>query len=316
MQTRLPASHVFTPTTTASRARSCATFKCPASLRWGLAALTAASTLAFGTALAQNTTLPERVVTLAPHITEMVYAAGASQNLVGTVISSDYPLEARGLPKVGDGAASINAEALISLKPSLVLAWQDTGAVAAVAPLLQDLGIPLMFIAPQQIAEIPDLIEKLGTRLGTLQQAKHTADSQRDALARLSSRYSRLPPVPVYIEIGHTPLYAVGHDPLLNDALHVCGGVNVFQDSRLLALPIGPEQVLQKRPGVILIANTNPLQEQEAKIRWSKLGLTPATGTHIYNIDPDTLFRPGPRLIEATAKICHALQQTRMMSGQ
>ncbi len=262
-------------------------------------------------AWAQSAAPPSRVVTLAPHITEMVFAAGAGHALVGTVVSSNYPPDARNLPKIGDGAASVNAEALIRLKPDLVLAWQHTGAVAALAPLLQSMGIPLALVAPDRIADIPDQIEKLGSRLGTPQHASRKADTLRTTLHALENQYANRPALRVFIEIGHTPLYAVGHDTMLNDALRICGGVNIFDNSRLAALPLGPEHVLQKHPQVILIAGTTPLQEQRAKDRWAKLGLTPAAGTHLYGINPDALFRPGPRLIEATTEICRVLEHTR-----
>lgn len=272
--------------------------------------------LAMVPARAQSAGPPTRVVTLAPHITEIVFAAGAGSTVVGTVVSSNHPPQARSLPKVGDGAASVNAEALIRLKPDLVLAWQHTGAVSALDPLLQTLGIPLSFIAPAHLDDIPDQIEKLGNRLGTPHHASQEAAALRATLSALRSQYANRPAVPVFIEIGHTPLYAVGHDTMINDALRTCGGVNIFENSRLPALPIGPEHVLQKRPQVILVAGINPLDEQQAKERWANLGLDPSAGTHLHNIDPDSLFRPGPRLIEATAQICHILEQTRTHSKE
>ena len=279
-----------------------------------MALLLASCMVALAPVVAQSAASTPRVVTLAPHITEMVFAAGAGHTMVGTVVSSNYPVAARSLPKVGDGAASVSAEALIRLKPDLVLAWQHTGAVAAVAPLLQKLGIPLTLIAPDQIADIPDQIEKLGDRLGTQEQAKLIAADQRATLQALTNQYTDRPAVSVFIEIGHTPLYAVGRDTLLNDALRICGGINIFDDSRLPALPVGPEHVLHKRPQVILTASKHPQQEQQARERWAKLGLNSGADTHVYNIDPDALFRPGPRLIEATAQICRALERTRTLN--
>lgn len=267
--------------------------------------------MAFGSAMAAS---PTRVITLAPHITELLFEAGAGHTLVGTVISSDYPEEVRALPKVGDGAASINIETLISLHPDLVLAWQPLGAVASSMPLLDSVGIPVSLIAPVRMDDIPDFIEQLGTRLGTQAVAAARASEIRATLARLRSQYANRSPVPVYIEIGSVPLYAVGRDTLLNDALSTCGGTNVFQDSKLPALPISPERVLESLPRVVLIATTNPGRLNEAQERWGRLGLGAGTGTVIRGIDPDMLFRPGPRLIEATSAICRYLEELREMS--
>jgi len=258
---------------------------------------------------------PSRVVTLAPHITELLFAAGAGHTLVGTVVSSNYPQTVKALPKVGDGAASINMEALISLQPDVVLAWQPTGTVAAATPLLESINIPITLIAPEKMDDIPDSIEQLGTLLGTQAAATLQASDMRQRLTTLRSKYGRASPVSVYIEIGPAPLYAVGRDTLLNDALSTCGGINVFQDSRLPALPISPERVLQNAPRVILIATTNLDQLHAAQTRWEGLGLGAATRTRIHGIDPDSLFRPGPRLIDATVAICRYLDEARETLG-
>ena len=270
-----------------------------------------ACALAVLPALGQTAGFPQRVVTLAPHITEMVFAAGAGHSLAGTVVSSNYPDAARALPKVGDGAASINAEALIGLKPDLVLAWHNSGAAAAVAPLLQELGIPLAFLAPTRLDDIPDQVESLGARLGVPQQARDAASAMRDELSALRGRHAGRPPVSVLIEIGSAPLFAVGKDTLLNDALHTCGGVNIFEDSSLAALPVGTERIVQESPEVILAAAATVHQERQAQRRWAAVGLAPQTGTHVYGIDPDTFFRPGPRLIHATRDVCRKLEDAR-----
>lgn len=267
-------------------------------------------------AWAEGADPPGRVVTLAPHITEMMFAAGAGESVVGTVVSSNYPAAARALPKVGDGVAGINAEMLARLAPDLVLAWHESGAVKAVAPLLERLRIDVGFLAPARLDDIPDQIERLGKRLGTTEQAGRTADALRGELRELRGRYAHLPPVSVFIEIGHSPMYAAGKDTLLNDALRTCGGVNIFQDGPLAALPIGVERILAERPDVILAAAPTPQDERRAREQWASLGLAPETGSHVYGIDPDTLFRPGPRLIEATGGLCEKLEHARKGRGQ
>ena len=285
-------------------------------LRRAARLLTVACLLAGLPAWAEGADPPSRVVTLAPHITEMVFAAGAGEHLVGTVVSSNYPAAARALPKVGDGVASINAEMLARLAPDLVLAWHDSGAVKAVAPLLESLHLNVEFLAPARLDDIPVQIEHLGKRLGTTEQAGRAAAALRGELHELRNRYAHRPPVSVFIEVGHSPMYAVGRDTLLNNALQACGGVNIFQDGPLAALPIGVERVLAERPDVILAAAATPQDERRAREQWASLGLAPETGTHVYGIDPDTLFRPGPRLIEAARGLCEKLERARKETGQ
>lgn len=279
----------------------------------GQLALVAATCLApNGPVLAQSPAPPSRVVTLAPHLTEMVFAAGAGHTLVGTVISSDFPDAARALPKVGDGVTTVSLEKLVHLAPDLVLAWQASGAAAAAAPTLQSLHTPVEYLAPNNLDEIAEQIKALGTQLGTPDQAAHTASTLQATLQALRTRYSTRPSVSVFIEISDTPLYATGNDALLNDALRTCGGTNIFADSPLAALPIGPEHILHRRPDVIIVAQAAPLREQQAAQRWAALGLDTRSGTDIYSIDPDMLFRPGPRLIEATQTLCEALEHRRL----
>jgi len=267
--------------------------------------------LGISPAWGQSVERPVRVVTLAPHITEMVYAAGAGTSLVGTVVSSDYPVAARKLPKVGDGASSVSVEKLAHLAPDLVLAWQETGVISAAARSLQGLHIPVEYVAPGKLDDIPDQIQLLGKRLGTSLHADQTAAKLRADLDALRKHYAERPKVSVFIEIDDTPLYAVGNDVMLNDALRTCGGVNVFSDSPLAALPIGPEHILHKHPDVIIVAQATPQREQQAAARWAALGLNAGSGTRVSSIDPDTLFRPGPRFIEATQKLCEALETAR-----
>ncbi|OWT59012.1 cobalamin-binding protein [Candidimonas nitroreducens] len=250
-----------------------------------------------------------RVVTLAPSLTELAYAAGGGSRLVGTVTSSDYPLAARRLPRVGDGI-NISLERLLSLRPDLVLAWQPSAATRALAPALGALHIPLEYMAPRSLDDIARDVSRVGRLLGTAPQADAAAAALAGRIARLRAQYGTRRTIRVFIEIGTDPLYTIGRDALLNDALRTCGGVNIYAQSALAAPQVVAESVLLARPEAIITA-AGGRRRQARQAYWSALRLPAAQAGRVYAIDPDALFRPGPRLIQATADLCRDLDQVR-----
>jgi len=252
----------------------------------------------------------ERAITLAPHITELVYAAGAGDKIVGTVISSDYPDEAKRIPRVGDGM-NIDVERTIALRPGLVIAWQPSGAARTLAPVLDRLGIPLAYSEPKRLDDLPAEVLRMGKYFGTQPVARATAEAMRHRLAMLRARYAGKPPIRVFIQVGSDPLYTLGSDPLLNDVLSTCGGVNIFEDATVAAPQVNEETVMQKRPAVVIVPSNRPQAAARDAARWQTLRLPAAMSGRIYGMDPDTLFRPGPRLIDATEELCRLLDLSR-----
>lgn len=260
---------------------------------------------------AQNHT-KKRVISLAPHITELVFAAGAGDQIVATVNSSNYPEAAKSLPHVGDGV-SINLESLLKFKPDLIYAWQNTLAVKKITAALQTMNIELEFIAPQNIHEIPDHIIKIGQKLGTATIAQTNAQQLQHQLNQLKQQNYGAKPVSVFIEVGTKPVYTLGNDPLTNSALATCSATNVFAQSKLVAPAVTTESVMFANPEVIIIAKKSNKHIQARINYWAGLGLKAAQKKHVYAINPDTLLRPSPRLIDATVKLCEYLNQTRLL---
>lgn len=252
----------------------------------------------------------ERVITLAPHVTEMVFAAGAGEKVVATVTSSNYPPEALDIPRVGDGL-SINAEQLLTLQPDLIVGWQQTLPLQKLMPVLTRLDIPVIYAEPRVLNDIPDGIEKLGQALGTSQQANDEAARLRAQLADLRNTYAHRSPVSVFIEVGSGPLYTLGNDTLTNDAIASCGGVNVFRDSTRVAPTVPIESVLAREPDVVIVAHALASHVTARAEYWKGLHLNGARNGHVYGIHPDILVRPGPRLIQATAQLCAYFEQVR-----
>lgn len=253
---------------------------------------------------------PARVVTLAPHATELVYAAGAGDQIVGTVTSSDYPEQARQLPRVGDGIL-LNQERLLLLAPTHIIAWQRFGAAVPAELLANRMNAQMLYSAPRTLRELPAEVKRIGALLGTQAAAGRTAAAMLARIDTLEARHAGREPVRVFIEVGSLPLYTIGSDPLLNDALRTCGAVNVYGDSALAAPKVPVESVLVHDPQLIVAPAREAHDTHEVRQRWAEIGLAAARRGHVHAADPDALFRPGPRLIDATEALCSAVDQAR-----
>lgn len=251
-----------------------------------------------------------RAITLTPHITELIFAAGAGDYIAATVISSDYPAAALAIPRIGDGL-NVNVEKALAMRPDLVVGWQPSAAALTLAPMLTRLHIPLIYSAPRSLQEIPAEIVRFGKIFGTEAIAEPAANALLNQLHALEHRYAHKAPVSVFIEVGAAPLYTIGNDPLLNDALRTCGGINIYADAPVAAPQVSAEAVLVAQPQVVITSAIDPARLEKVRQRWSRLHLPAALQGHVYGIDPDQLFRPGPRMMEATASLCQYLDNTR-----
>ncbi len=247
------------------------------------------------------------MVTLAPHAAELVAAAGGSHALAGVIRGTDHPTVAHQLPQVGD-AWHIDRERLVQLKPDLIVAWLPD-AVAPLRPLLEQLSIPVFVSAPTRAMQIPDQIEALGKLLGTETEARRQASRWRADWQALVDSTPSSPAVTVFLEVGRHPLYTLNRDDIANDVVQACGGKNVFADLPVVAPQVSLEAVLAAQPDII-VAAAAPGGDTAAAVRqfWQPLApVLPAARDPVL-IDPDTLFRPGPRLIEGAQQVCAALR--------
>jgi len=251
---------------------------------------------------------PPRIITLAPNATELVYAAGAGADIVGTVLRSDYPPEARAIPRVGDGI-QLSEETILTLHPTLVVAWVPTEGTRSLAERLAPLNVPLIYANPKSLDDIPALIRDLGTRLHT----ESTAEPAARALERRIDALQPAPPPPqtVFIEISADPLYTLGRDPLTNDLLARCGGLNPYAASPIPAPQVSVESVLVLNPHVVVLSPYGKQTLAARRAWWAQHGLEAAHAGHIYAIDPDLLHRPGPRLVDAAEQLCADLRAAR-----
>ncbi|WP_454693023.1 cobalamin-binding protein [Achromobacter aegrifaciens] len=250
-----------------------------------------------------------RAVTLAPHATELVYAAGAGDHIAATIRGSDYPPAARQLPVIGDGTQP-DPERVAAVRPDLLIAWQPAAA-APLARVMEKLGVAVFYSDPLTLAAIPDAVERMGTLFGTEAQARPAAQALRARLDALAARYAGRRPVRVFVQAGLDPIYTLNDSSIVSDALRVCGGINVFGQAPVVAPQVTLEGVLAARPEAVLAGISRPEDGARNLAAWQALGLPAARLGHVYGVDADALYRPGPRLIDAAEAICADLDRLR-----
>lgn len=255
-----------------------------------------------------QTVAPARAISLAPHITEILFAAGAQDHLIAVDSSSDYPPAAKDLPRIGD-ALRVNPERLLELKPDQVWAWQANQIGPELQRQLQQTHINLIFAAPEKLDDIPAFVRLAGDSLNTADVAVPMAALLDNQIASLHQNSRLGETVSVFLEIGSEPLYTLARDPLIQDVLTTCKAQNIYARHAAIAPTISLEDVLHKRPQVVIMAYRDPAQLRARHLFWEKhLGLSPHA---LLNLNPDALYRPGPRLIEATRILCEQLDRYR-----
>lgn len=254
-----------------------------------------------------------RVISLAPHITELVYAAGGGTKLVGAVNYSDYPSAARQIQCIGDGQA-LDLERIVALKPDLIIVWSHGNAPRQV-DMLRALAIPLFDSEPHKLADIATNLERLGALLGTNATAHAAAAVFREKIAALRQRYAKRAPVQVFYQIWQRPLMTLNGTTIANDVIALCGGRNIFADLIPLAPTVSTEAVLVANPEVIIAPHVNPtcLEKLPPSLaRWRNWpNLAAVANANLFVLDSDLIDRPGPRIIAGATQLCETLEVAR-----
>ena len=274
-------------------------------------ALLALSTLALTAHAAVPSTRP-RIVSLAPHLTELVYAAGGGDTLVGTVEFSDFPEAARALPRVGD-AWRVDLERLLALHPDIVLTW-TSGTPPDIVARLDTLRLRRVDIATFRLADVPVALRTLGELTGTPAVAQAAADSFTAQIAALRDEYAHAVPVTVFIQLDDQPLFTVNSRHVISEIVELCGGRNIFAGVPQLAPPIGIEAVVAADPQVILSTDDTIADPAAQWQSWTRL--TAVRFRTIYAIHADTVARSTPRLVQGTRETCENLADARRRLSQ
>ena len=250
----------------------------------------------------------QRVVSLAPHVTEMLFAIGAGELIVGAISYSDYPEAAKKIPRVGDHSA-VDIERIRQLAPDLVVAWRSGNAHKQIEKL-RELGIPVFVTEPDAMADLTSAMEKLGVLSAKVTQAKAVVETLRGRVERLRTTYAARAPVRIYYQVWDRPLMTINGRHVISDAMRVCGAVNVFASLPARVPTITAEAVLAASPDMIVAsgeAGVHILLEQ-----WRRWPALPAVKQqNLILLPPDLLSRMGPRFIEGTEKLCEAVDAVR-----
>lgn len=249
-----------------------------------------------------NDTDALRIVTLAPHLAELVVSAGAESQLVGVSAYSDFPASLLSLPVVSDGFR-IDAEALLAVRPDIVLAWGGGGQQASI-DLLERLDLNYIQLDGRTLADVSDSLRRIGVLVGKASVAQAAADQFDAQIAALGAERM---PVSVFYQIGASPLYTVNGQHFISELIVACGGTNIFADLPVMAPVVSVEAVVQRDPDVVLHAG----QAHEPSIwrRWPELTVNQADNW--VAIPGDLVARPSLRLAEGGAAICQALDEAR-----
>ncbi len=255
----------------------------------------------------------QRIVSLAPHVTELLFAAGAGAQVVGVVAYSDFPPAATALPQVG-GYSKVDLEAVAALRPDLVVAW-SSGNSNAHLDRLRALGIPVFLNEPRSLDDVARSLEQLGRLAGTREPAAAAAQRFRTRHASLSARYRQRAPVSTFYQIWDRPLMTINDEHLIADVIRLCGGRNVFGKLGTLSPTIGVEAVLAANPEAIVasgMGTARPDWLDEWK-RWPDL----AANIHdnLFFIPPDIMQRHTPRILDGASQLCEQLESVRAKRG-
>ncbi|NML30929.1 cobalamin-binding protein [Paraburkholderia sp. G-4-1-8] len=255
----------------------------------------------------------QRVISLAPHVTELLYAAGGGSKIVGAVSYSDYPPEAKQLPRVGDNKA-LDLERIVALKPDLIVVWRHGNAQRQL-DRLRELHVPLFFSEPHHLDDVASSLTRLGQLLGTSATADAAASAYRDDIARLRARYAQRPAVGVFYQVWDKPLMTLNGEHMLSDVIALCGGRNVFANLQPLVPTVSTEAVLAANPEVIVTAApgaTRPdttLPQLDTWRAWPRLAAV--ANNNLFAIDGDLINRPAPRIAQGARQLCGDLELAR-----
>jgi iron complex transport system substrate-binding protein len=247
-----------------------------------------------------------RIVSLAPHITELLFAAGAGAQVVGATEYSDFPEAARAVPRIGN-AFRFDYERIVALRPAFAVAWRSGTPAQAVARL-EALGVRVVALPVQSLDDIGAALEELGRLAGTGRQASEAAERFRRELAAIAASYAGRAPVRVFVELDHQPLFTVTGRHLISEMVTLCGGVNVFASLPGLAPSVDLEAVVAAAPEAILYTgpDVDPAREWRGRVE-----IPAVRRGEVLRMPADLVSRATPRAAAGTRAICEAIEGVR-----
>jgi len=248
-----------------------------------------------------------RIVTLAPHLAELVFAVGAGDMLVGVSSFTDYPEDAKRLPVVSDAFVT-DRELLALLHPDLLLAW-ESGTPVHVIDELRAAGFRMEVIRTRSLDDVGSALLRIGELTDHMTAARSQAQAYRDGVAQRRMRHADAQSIRVFYQVSMHPLYTINADHYISELISVCGGTNIFSDLLELAPMVAVEAVIERDPEVLLAADTGQTDTFDEWQRWPKVAAN-RYGNH-FLLPASELGRATPRLLQAADAMCAALDAAR-----
>jgi len=250
----------------------------------------------------------QRIVSLAPHNTELLFSVGAGAYIVGAIEYSDYPPQALEIPRVGN-AMHIDMEQIFSMKPDLVVAWGGGNSKADIQRL-EDHGVVVFVTQAKNLTDIPVQLLALGVLTGNQGKAEQLAKTFQKNLQQLKNKYSQRNKVSVFYQIWGQPLMTISGKHIISDAVRLCGGDNVFSGLSALTPTVSQEAVLQANPDVIISGQSGSDSDFFSDWQgWVKL--LAVRNSHLYVVSAELLSRATPRMLEGVQQLCGLMQKAR-----
>jgi iron complex transport system substrate-binding protein len=263
--------------------------------------------LLFLAAAAAYAAPPQRIVSLAPHLTELAFTAGAGERIVATVEYSDHPAAARRIPRLGD-AFRVDLERLVALRPDAVLVW-ESGNPATTIERIRELHLPVVAFQTQRLQDVANALREIGRLAGTSEIAERAASGYERRIQQLRDEYRDRTPVRVFIEVDDQPLYTVNGKQIISEIVELCGGRNVFADLNEFAPAIGIEAVIAANPQAIISTDDTVADAAAEWQRWRHIEAVRIG--NVYTLRSDDIARATTRLTVAAESVCRTLDTAR-----
>ncbi|WP_051311465.1 cobalamin-binding protein [Zooshikella ganghwensis] len=243
-----------------------------------------------------------RVISLAPHITELLYAVGAGENIVGVIDGSDFPPDAQKKPIIG-AYNLLNWEQIFAVQPQLIIAW-GSGNKHLLGGKAEQLGIPIIFSEPKTLQAIEDELIRFGSITAHESEAKQAALAFKQRWQQLASQVkSKSLKQKVAILLNINPIQTLNGQHLTSEVVSLCGGENIFYDAKVIAPQVNFEALLAHQPDWLIV--TDPLFLKQLTGRWKTLKAVQQK--RIITVNPDQFLRQTPRILVAMETICQKL---------
>lgn len=263
---------------------------------------------------ARQVSLPgpaQRIVSLAPHITEVLFAAGAGDRIVGTVSYSDYPEAAKSIPLVGS-YNQVNFERILSLNPDLIIGWYDGNSAETIEKIVL-LNVPVYMSEPRTMDSIAHNIRQFGVLTGTETTANAAAEEFDRHRAELKQKNSTKAPIRVFYQVWEDPLYTLGGGHFITDLYNLCGGINVFGDQSDPSPIVSVEAIVIRNPQVMLTGGHHGKRSiKDWKQKWQNWGnIAAVKNDMMFFVNQDVYTRSTPRTVNAAENLCAILDKAR-----